>query len=225
MGHVQWSLVVPAKRLAVAKTRLRPVTSDRPAPAAAHADLVLALLADTVAAALSCPAVRTVLVVTDDPSARRLVRRLGAATVADEPDDGLNPALVHGAASLDGPVGALSSDLPALRPEELAAALAAAGAALPGAPRAFVADAGGRGTTLLTATAGVPLGPRFGRESATAHAAAGAVRLDGDWPGLRRDVDTAEDLRTALRLGTGPHTAAALDRLAGGRGGTSAASA
>ena len=207
-GPVQWSLVVPAKRLAVAKTRLRPVTAGQPASDGLHADLVLALLADTVAAALACPAVRTVLVVTDDPAARRLVRDLGAATVSDEPDSGLNPALAHGAASLEGAVGALSSDLPALREAELAEALAAAAAH----PRAFVADAAGRGTTLLTGV-GVPLAPRFGGDSAVAHAADGAVRLDGAWPGLRRDVDTADDLRTALRLGTGPHTAAVAERL------------
>jgi 2-phospho-L-lactate/phosphoenolpyruvate guanylyltransferase len=197
--------VVPAKRLAVAKTRLRPVTADLPVPAAAHADLVLALLADTVAAALCCPDVGTVLVVTDDPAADRLVRRLGARTVADEPDEGLNPALAHGAAGLPGPVAALSSDLPALRPDELATALAAAA----GHRRAFVADGHGSGTTLLTAR-DVPLDPRFGPGSAAAHAASGAVPLPGALPGLRRDVDTAGDLAAAAALGVGRHTAALL---------------
>src|SRR5215218_339471 len=139
-----WSVVVPAKRLAAAKTRLRPLTGGGPA----HSDLVLALLADTVEAALACAAVGEVLVVTDEPAARAVVERLGARTVADEPDRGLNPALEHGArnAHLRG-VAALSSDLPARRPEELAAALRAAGEV----PRAFVADAHGTGTTLLTA--------------------------------------------------------------------------
>ena len=205
MDGVQWSVVVPAKRLDVAKTRLRPVTAALPDPPAAHADLVLALLADTVAGALACPAVDAVLVVTDDPAAERLVRRLGAGTVADEPDEGLNPALVHGAARLDGPVAALSSDLPALRPGELGAALAAAEAAVPRSLRAFVADEQGRGTTLLT-EAGVPLDPRFGPDSAAAHLASGARQLSGDWPGLRRDVDTEADLQAAVRLGAGPHT-------------------
>jgi 2-phospho-L-lactate/phosphoenolpyruvate guanylyltransferase len=205
MDGVQWSVVVPAKRLDVAKTRLRPATAALPDPAAAHSELVLALLADTVAAALSSRAVAVVLVVTDDPAADRLVRRLGARTVADEPDEGLNPALAHGAALLAGPVAALASDLPALRPEEIDAALAAARRH----PRAYVADAQGLGTTLLTAT-GVPLDPRFGARSAAAHAASGAVLLDGDWPGLRRDVDTADDLRAAVGLGAGPHTAAVL---------------
>ena len=61
----------------------------------------------------------------------------------DEPDAGLNPALAHGAAVAtrrlprDG-VALLSADLPALRPAELDAALAAGGRRY-GA--AFVADA------------------------------------------------------------------------------------
>lgn len=210
---MQWSLVVPAKRLAVAKTRLRPVTAALPDPDRAHADLVLALLADTVAAALSCPAVRALVVVTDDPAARSLARRLGVASVPDEPDQGLNAALAHGAAGLAGPVAALSSDLPALRPGDLATALAAAARAADGGrPRAFVADHHGSGTTLLTALE-VPLEPRFGPRSASAHAAAGALPLTAALPTLRRDVDTAEDLAAAELLGTGPRTTAVLDRL------------
>ncbi|PWU44589.1 2-phospho-L-lactate guanylyltransferase, partial [Micromonospora globispora] len=39
-------------------------------------------------------------------------------------------------------------------------------------------------------------------------AASGALPLTGDWPTLRRDVDTADDLATATRLGLGPRTAA-----------------
>jgi 2-phospho-L-lactate guanylyltransferase len=140
-----WSVVIPAKRLAVAKTRLRPLTD---ALGAAHDELVLALLTDTVAAAAACPAVTELLVVTDDPSAADVVRELGARIVPDVPDRGLNPALAYGARSASGDaVAALSSDLPALRPDELTAALGAAA----GSARAFVADAQGTGTTLLTA--------------------------------------------------------------------------
>ena len=172
-----WSVVVPAKRLVVAKTRLRPLTE---ALGVAHGELVLALLADTVSAALASPAVGEVVVVTDDPDAAEVVRGLGARTVADLPDRGLNPALAHGARNATGPaVAALSSDLPALRPAELAAALAAALAS-----------------------------PRFGPGSAQAHRASGAVELTGAWPGLVRDVDTEADLRAALALGAGPRTRA-----------------
>jgi 2-phospho-L-lactate guanylyltransferase len=200
----QWSVVVPAKRLVAAKTRLTPLTAalggDLPA---GHQELVLALLADTVAAARESPAVGLVLVVTDDPRAAAVVTGLGARTVGDEPDSGLNAALAHGARSLSGgPVAALSSDLPALRPAELTAALQAAAAV----PRAFVADAEGSGTTLLAARDG-DLDPRFGPGSAAAHAAGGAVPLDGDWPGLRQDVDTPADLHAACWLGVGERTA------------------
>jgi 2-phospho-L-lactate guanylyltransferase len=196
-----WSVVVPAKRLARAKTRLRPLT-DTLGPGAAHDELVLALLADTVAAAAACPAVGAVLVVTDDPAAVDEARALGVRTVADEPDRGLNAALKHGARLAGtGAVAALSSDLPALRPEELAAALRAAESS----PRCFVPDAHGTGTTLLTAV-GTPLAPRFGVDSARAHRDGGAVALSGPWPGLIQDVDTEADLRAALALGTGPRT-------------------
>jgi 2-phospho-L-lactate/phosphoenolpyruvate guanylyltransferase len=203
-----WSVVVPAKRLALAKTRLRPVT-DGPA-AVPHAELVLALLADTVAAAVTCAPVGEVVVVTDDPAAVGVVRALGAGTVGDEPDRGLNPALAHGARSARlTAVAALSSDLPALRPAELAAALAAAADA---GGRCLVPDAGGTGTTLLTAV-GAPLDPRFGAGSAAAHRASGARPLAGNWPGLAQDVDTEADLRAALALGVGPATAALAGRL------------
>jgi 2-phospho-L-lactate guanylyltransferase len=199
-GVHSWSVVVPAKRLAVAKSRLRPLTA---VPGSIpHDELVLALLADTVAAVMRCPAVGEVVVVTDEPAAAALVHALGARTVPDEPDRGLNAALEHGARSVHGPaVVALSSDLPALRPDELAAALSAAG----DAGRAFVADAHGTGTTLLAA-AGTALRPMFGAGSAQAHRDSGAIPLSGAWPGLVRDVDTTEDLRAALALGAGPRT-------------------
>ena len=203
--------MVPAKLLARAKTRLAPLTAAE--GPRVHAELVLALLADTVAAALAGPAVGQVVVVTDEPRAAGLVTSLGARVVPDEPGTGLNPALVFGARSAGGgPVAALSSDLPALRTAELTAALAAAA----GHPRSLVADADGTGTTLLAVTTG-PLDPRFGAGSAAAHAGTGAVPLDGDWPGLRRDVDSPADLRTAAAIGLGPRTAALAERLLTGR--------
>jgi 2-phospho-L-lactate guanylyltransferase len=206
-----WSVVVPAKRLPLAKTRLTPLPADMAGPPeTAHDRLVLALLADTVAAALASPAVAGVLVVTDDPAAAAAVTGLGARTVPDEPDAGLNPALAHGARATGGAaVAALSSDLPALRPAELTAALAAAEVRVGRGGRCFVADAQGSGTTLLTA-AGTDLSPAFGAGSARRHTAGGAVPLTGRWPGLARDVDTPGDLQAALALGVGPRTAALL---------------
>jgi len=199
-----WSLVLPVKRLDAAKSRLR-------GPAAAHrADLALAFAADTVTAAVATAGVQTVVVVTDDPAVAELTATLGAHVVYDEPDAGLNAALAWGAdvAREDAPhagVAALSADLPALRPAELAEVLAFAGTAR-GA--VVVADAHGSGTTAYLAGAAVPFRPAFGIDSLQAHLAAGALAFSGAAPSIRRDVDTLEDLWAAVALGVGPHTAA-----------------
>ncbi|MGH3240911.1 MAG: 2-phospho-L-lactate guanylyltransferase, partial [Spirillospora sp.] len=56
---------------------------------------------------------------------------------------------------------------------------------------------------------GVTFAPAFGTGSRAAHRARGAreVLLPGT-DSVRRDVDTLDDLRAALTLGTGPRTAA-----------------
>ena len=200
-------MVLPVKRLAAGKSRLRGAVDGVP-----HERLALALVLDTAAAALASPAVAQVVAVTDDAEAAAALGALGARTVPDPSRPGLNAAVAHGAA-LGAPVAALAGDLPALRPDELSAALAAARAV-----RRFVADAEGTGTVLLTAPSGDVLDPRFGPDSAAAHAASGARPLDGAWPGLRRDVDTPSDLVTAVALGVGRHTARLLGYRAGMQG-------
>lgn len=198
-----WSTVLPVKRLSTAKSRLRGAL-----PGVPHHDLVLAVTLDTVAAVLACPAVDRLYLVTDEPLVTDAATRLGARVLPDRPGLGLNGAFAHGAtyARARGAdrIAALTADLPALRPAELAAALAAAA----GYERAYVADAEGTGTALL-ATLG-ELDPRFGPGSAAAHAASGAVPLGGDWPSLRRDVDTPANLAAAADLTLGPRTATLL---------------
>ncbi|PJN21289.1 2-phospho-L-lactate guanylyltransferase [Kitasatospora sp. CB02891] len=200
-----WTLVVPVKPLAEAKSRLAALGALRPR-------LALAFALDTVAAALACPTVERVLVVGRDPRATGALRALGATVLDDEPGDGLNPALSHGSGAAHrlhphSPVATLSADLPALRPAELARVLAAA---LPHG-RAFLADTPGTGTVLLAGPPGVPLRPAFGPGSRRRHAAGGAAELRlPDVPSVRRDVDTPEDLADALRLGLGPATGALL---------------
>lgn len=199
---VPWCLVVPVKRLAVAKTRLAGV-------AGAHRrDLALAFALDTTAAALSCELVTAVVVVTDEPDAAAALAEIGALVVPDTPDAGLNPALVHGAdaaarAHPGTSVGALSADLPALRPAELAEALGL----VPPAGAAFVRDADGSGTTALLARRRDGFRPAFGPRSAAAHRSGGAVELDSLLPTLRRDVDTPAGLTAALAMGVGARTA------------------
>ncbi|MEH1128664.1 2-phospho-L-lactate guanylyltransferase [Micromonospora sp. CPCC 206061] len=204
MDEATWAVVLPVKRLHVAKSRLRGAL-----PGVPHESLALALAQDTARAALACPPVAEVVAVTDDPTVGRALARLGARVVPDDPRDGLNAAFAHGAAAAGAgrPVAALAADLPALRPEELAAALSAA-ATNAGRARSFVADAPGTGTVLLAAPPGTALDPRFGVGSAEAHRRSGALPMAGHWPTLRRDVDTAADLAVAALLGLGPETEA-----------------
>jgi len=201
-----WSVVMPVKVLAQAKSRLAGLAG---LSGPRRAELALALACDTVTAVLECDAAARVIVVTDDQVAAVTLAALGALVVPDEPRAGLNAALRHGAAHAaarwpGSGTAALSADLPALRPAELGRALRAAGAW----PAAFVADAGGDGTTLYTAAPGAAFRPAFGLASRARHAAGGAVELGlDDIPGLRRDVDTPSDLRGAVALGLGPHSA------------------
>lgn len=207
MAEPSWTVVVPVKHLTVAKSRLRGAVHG-----VRHERLALALALDTVDAALACGPVREVVVVTGDPEATAELRRLGARVTPEPAGGGLNPAFRLGATrAAAGWVAALTADLPAMRPADLATALRLA-AAGPGGARHFVADAPGTGTVLLTAAPGAPLDPRFGPASARAHAASGAYPLAGDWPALRRDVDTPDDLADATALGLGQHTAALLPR-------------
>jgi 2-phospho-L-lactate guanylyltransferase len=177
MTDKAWSVLIPVKVLAEAKSRLAGLAGPR------RAELALALASDTVTAVLASDAVARVIVITDDQDAAVALAALGALVVPDEPRAGLNPALRHGARYAaarwpgDG-MAALSADLPALRPEQIGQALRAAAAW----PTAFVADAAGDGTTLYAASAEA------------------AFRL-------RRDVDTPSDLRGAVALGLGSHSA------------------
>ncbi|MGP3956061.1 2-phospho-L-lactate guanylyltransferase [Nonomuraea sp. 3N208] len=207
---IRWSLVIPVKTLVAAKTRLAAATGPH------RTKFAVAVASDTVSAALACPAVARVIVVTADPAAAGPLGALGADVVPD-PDRGLNTALRTGAAHAariapGDAVGALQADLPALRPAELELALSAAAEF----EQSFVPDAHDVGTTFYGVRPGVPFTPRFGGESRAKHLAGGAKELCvPDIDSLRRDVDTPDDLRAAVALGLGPHTAAVVAELWG----------
>ncbi|WP_433869821.1 2-phospho-L-lactate guanylyltransferase [Saccharopolyspora sp. CA-218241] len=205
-------LLLPIKSLAAAKSRLLGAADGGAGRAAAHAELVVAVVRDTVAAARTADAVTAVVAVTSDPVLTAVLAGAGVEVLADRPEAGLNAALRHGDAVLRDRtavrrVGALQADLPALRPAELDAALRAAGPR-----RAFCPDRQATGTTLLLAAPGRPLDPRFGPGSAAAHTGSGAVPLLGPWESVRCDVDTPDDLGAATALGLGPNTGALLRR-------------
>jgi 2-phospho-L-lactate guanylyltransferase len=197
---IEWVVLVPIKRFADAKTRLDPHV-DRVA-------LAEALARDTLDAVAGSSRVRMVLVVTDDPALVDDLALPVAATVRTQRAPGLNNAIGEGLRYAqeswpDFGQAVLLGDLPALTSEDLDETLAAAEEL----PLGVVADAAGSGTVLITAQPGLPLLPAFGVGSADRHRALGHKPLRAPQR-LRRDVDTPEDLREALRLGVGRHTAA-----------------
>lgn len=202
-------LVIAVKRLAAAKTRLAPVFS-----ASTRESVVLAMMIDTVRAALAVPALQTVTVVTPDQVAAEAALELGAHVLTDPTPDGHRDPLNNAIATAEAVIRestpnivALQGDLPALQPQELAEAIAAAR----GYRRSFVGDRHGTGTSALFAF-GVALDPRFGADSAQRHRHSGAIELTGAWPGMRCDIDTPDDLLVARRLGVGAATTQAIGR-------------
>src|SRR5450432_1132187 len=202
-----WVIVIPAKGLATAKSRLADVAGIR------RPELALAMLLDTVAAASATHGVGSVLVVSDDERIAAAASALGAIIVPDEPRAGLNAALDHGIASArsarpDCGIALLTGDLPALRSAELGAVLHLA---LTSTGVIVVADREGDGTTLLAARTPAQLRPAFGSGSFARHRALGAVAVElGGIDGLRCDVDDDAGLRAALRIGVGRATVALL---------------
>ena len=228
-ARFSWTVLLPVKVLARAKSRLAVLAGDR------RHELALALASDTVSAVLACPEVARVIVVTSDPVAGPRLAALGAHIIPDAignpaelsrelsadsaggSQHALNAALLRGAAVAvrrwpGTGLAALTADLPALRPADLATALRATAQRIPDAGlapgAAFVPDAAGVGTTLYAVPPGGEFRPMFGGASRARHAAAGAAELALDGiAGLRQDVDTPDDLRAAVALGVGPRTA------------------
>jgi 2-phospho-L-lactate guanylyltransferase len=204
-----WAVIIPVKPTAVGKSRLDVARVDRIA-------LARAIALDTIAAAAACAAVAQVYVVTDDgglvesafdiPGLRFVPEDDGSGTAR-----GIDAAVALGAAAAGErmPRAALLGDLPALRPDDLAAALETAATL----GRGVVPDAEGTGTTLVTAGRGIPLLTSFGDASYARHLDLGCAPLGTpDASTLRRDVDTASQLDAAAALGLGPRTAALLGR-------------
>lgn len=184
-----WRVVVPIKGTPGSKSRMN-----------ASNELAAAIAVDTVSAALGSA---SLLVVTSAEAAPTF-SALGVKVILDR-GKGLNSAIALGINSAgSGPVAVMLGDLPALIPEELTSVLDQALSY----PRAMVADADGLGTTLITAMPGWPLRPAFGRDSRAAHLAAGYEEIiRPSTSGIRRDVDTADQLHALARAGRlGPRT-------------------
>jgi 2-phospho-L-lactate guanylyltransferase len=188
-----WTVVIPVKGTGAAKSRL-----------GASPDLAMAIGLDSVEAALGAA---RVIVVTSKCAAPQFAA-LGAEVVEDA-GGGLLAAVRQGiVAAGQERVAVMLGDVPALTPAELRAALELALAH----PLAFVPDAESEGTVLITALSGADHAPAFGAASRVAHLAAGYVELTVPADsGLRRDVDTPDQLASvpSAALGTRTRTAAA----------------
>lgn len=190
-----WTIVIPVKGTDSAKSRL-----------GGPPELATAIALDTVVAALGAG---DVVVVTSQSAAPHFAA-LGARVVIDA-GAGLNPAVRQGIGEAGpGPVAVMLGDLPALTSAELVAALEVAS----GHPRALVADAESAGTVLITALDASRHVPAFGTYSRTNHLLAGYVEIEVPVEsGLRRDVDTAQQLAAIPTASLGPRTAAAREKL------------
>ena len=207
-------LVMPVKPLHAAKTRLRGAADRGVGDPGAHAALTLALAHDTVAAVLEARAVRRLLVISSDPVVAAELAAVGVEVVPDV-TDGLNAALSYGAALLRAAdpgarSGRCRPTCPRSRPASStrpcttpprSSPPARAGRSAP-MRRAPAPRCCSRRPERTSTRASVP-----GRRRATARRGPSPLAAG---PGLRRDVDTGDDLCAAAELGLGPHTRAVL---------------
>jgi 2-phospho-L-lactate guanylyltransferase len=198
MSAASFVVILPVKPPALGKSRLRGL------PDAQRRDLAAAFARDTAAAARRTPGVVAVLAVTDDFRFAQELVEDGCEVIPDGVSQDLNATLrqaaVEAARRWPGAVPVtLCADLPALVPDDLAAALREVDGPT------FVRDAAGTGTTVYAAPP-ERFAPRFGPGSAARHVEAGAREVAAPVTTLRLDVDDLGDLGGALVLGVGPHT-------------------
>jgi len=192
------SLVIPAKGLARAKTRLG--LSDELRRRTAYR-----LLRRTVATSIASLRVGAVFVVTDDRRIACAAEWEGATLVHEQAGDGLNRAAYLGrqhalAHRPHSPVAVLVADLPLLGLADLDKALEQFSSRR---EPLMVVDHLGVGTTMLVHCARDSRPYLFGPGSARAHAAAGYRPAEGTLTSLRFDLDTPHDL-AALRNAASP---------------------
>jgi 2-phospho-L-lactate guanylyltransferase len=211
--------VLPVKRFAEAKQRLRTVLADEDRRALAAA------MAQDVLQALTASRLDLVVVVTDEPVAARIAREAGTLVIADPCDGGQVPAVERGiaAATAQGATRVLvvAGDCPALTAADVDALLAASAG---GRGIVLAPDRHRSGTNALVLSPPGVIAPAFGIESFARHArlarAAGARLVVTELASLAHDVDTPADLAAlramlAARPGAAHRTRRVLGRLGG----------
>ena len=207
--------IIPVKEFEGAKHRL----SDLLSP---HERLVLAatMLADVLKAVASCQHLAGVMIVTLDPNATVLGKRIGARIVTDGARDGHTGSVNAGRRLLAGEgrggMITMPGDIPAVRAGEIDAVLSAHLAA-PSFTISPAHDDLGSNAVVCSPPQSVPL--RFGDNSYFPHL--DAARLQGieptviRQPGIAVDIDHPVDLALFLRLpqSAGTRTRKLLDEL------------
>ena len=212
--------ILPVKRFAVAKARLRDDLS-----AGTRRALAESMVTDVLMALRRTKAIDEVLIVTSEPAAEAIGHGYGATVLADDEEEGqsaatligIEHALDRGAAR----VLLVPGDCPALDPAQLSELLDAPAL---GRSVTIVPDRHGTGTNALVLVPPDVIEPAFGEDSRARHeqaaAAAGVPCSVVDVPTLLIDVDTSDDLAALRRLladhrGGAAHTRGMLSRLAG----------
>jgi 2-phospho-L-lactate/phosphoenolpyruvate guanylyltransferase len=187
-------LLVPAKRLEAAKTRMATSAQHR-------AEIAMGLLGHTLTAAARSGAFRACAVVTSDEVLAALAREHGVAVVVESPLGGLNPAidLARSWAREQHP-----TTVTCVMVADLGHAEASDVRDLVREHRRqsrpwFVPDAQGVGTTTVLLPAGDRRPTRFGPGSARRHLLAGYASCPLEVPSLRADVDMLDEVPRALR--------------------------
>jgi 2-phospho-L-lactate guanylyltransferase len=206
-------ILIAAKEVGLAKTRLSPVMPD-----AERAALAAAMYRDVLAAALGSRAAQMVAVVSSDRTLLELARAAGAMAIDEGYPRGLNAAVAmasamlaaHGATTLC----TVLSDIPMITAGDMDAVFAA----MNSAPAVvLVPSRDSSGTNVIARSPAEVIPTRFGRQSLARHlddCRARAVRCEVlrlARPAL--DLDLVNDLYEFVRTASTTHTLNQLSRL------------
>ncbi len=206
-------ILIAAKQLEFAKTRLAPVL-----PAGERRALAEAMYRDVLAASLGATAADHVAVVTSDAGLLAMARAAGALAIDEEFPRGLHVAVALGTSALTAQgartVCTVLSDIPLTAPEDIDAVFAA----MPdGRGAVLVPSRDFSGTNIICRSPADVVPTRFGRMSLVRHlddcrsanVPARVLRLAR--PAL--DLDVIADLAEFERAGSATHTQNQLARL------------
>jgi 2-phospho-L-lactate guanylyltransferase len=206
-------ILIAAKQLQFAKTRLSPVL-----PPGERRALAEAMFRDVLAASMGATAADRVAVVTSDAGLLAMARSAGALLIDEEFPRGLNVAVALGTSDLIArgarTICTVLSDIPLTTAEDIDAVF---GAMPPGRGAVLVPSRDFSGTNIICRSPADAVPTRFGRMSLVRHlddcrstdVPAKVLRLAG--PAL--DLDVIADLSEFERAGSATHTQSHLARL------------